>query len=99
MFKDKVLMITGGTGSFGNAVLKHFINNGVGLRQLMDIGMYSIKNYEFVDWDKLFNYANEFNISTFIHCIYSVLEDFYNVKMRDINYPKHLIDKLDYTDF
>lgn len=78
---------------------KHFINNGVGLRQLMDIGMYSIKNYEFVDWDKLFNYANEFNISTFIHCVYSVLEDFYNVKMRDINYPKHLIDKLDYTDF
>ena len=27
MFKDKVLMITGGTGSFGNAVLKHFINS------------------------------------------------------------------------
>ena len=27
MFKDKVLMITGGTGSFGNAVLRHFINS------------------------------------------------------------------------
>ncbi len=27
MFKDKVLMITGGTGSFGNAVLKHFLNS------------------------------------------------------------------------
>ncbi len=26
MFKDKVLMITGGTGSFGNAVLNRFIN-------------------------------------------------------------------------
>lgn len=26
-FKDKVLMITGGTGSFGNAVLKKFINS------------------------------------------------------------------------
>jgi len=25
MFKDKVLMITGGTGSFGNAVLKKFL--------------------------------------------------------------------------
>jgi FlaA1/EpsC-like NDP-sugar epimerase len=24
MFKDKVLLITGGTGSFGNAVLKDF---------------------------------------------------------------------------
>lgn len=30
MFKDKVLMITGGTGSFGNAVLKHFLNTDIG---------------------------------------------------------------------
>jgi len=27
MFKDKILMITGGTGSFGNAVLQRFINS------------------------------------------------------------------------
>ena len=27
MFKDKVLMITAGTGSFGNAVLKHFLTS------------------------------------------------------------------------
>ena len=26
VFKDKTLMITGGTGSFGNTVLKHFMN-------------------------------------------------------------------------
>jgi UDP-glucose 4-epimerase len=29
MFKDKVLLITGGTGSFGNAVLKRFLNSGL----------------------------------------------------------------------
>lgn len=29
MFKDKVLMITGGTGSFGNAVLSHFLNSDI----------------------------------------------------------------------
>ena len=29
MFKNKVLMITGGTGSFGNAVLKRFLDSGV----------------------------------------------------------------------
>jgi UDP-glucose 4-epimerase len=29
MFKDKVLMITGGTGSFGNAVLKRFLATDV----------------------------------------------------------------------
>lgn len=29
MFKNKVLLITGGTGSFGNAVLKRFLNSDV----------------------------------------------------------------------
>jgi UDP-N-acetylglucosamine 4,6-dehydratase len=29
MFNDKVLMITGGTGSFGNAVLKRFLNTEI----------------------------------------------------------------------
>lgn len=29
MFKDKVLLITGGTGSFGNAVLKHFLESDI----------------------------------------------------------------------
>ena len=30
MFKDKVLMITGGTGSFGNSVLRRFLKTDVG---------------------------------------------------------------------
>jgi len=30
MFKDKTLLITGGTGSFGNAVLKRFLNTDIG---------------------------------------------------------------------
>ncbi|WP_304226139.1 polysaccharide biosynthesis protein [Gracilinema caldarium] len=30
MFKDKILLITGGTGSFGNAVLKRFLNTNIG---------------------------------------------------------------------
>ena len=30
MFKDKTLLITGGTGSFGNAVLEHFLNTDIG---------------------------------------------------------------------
>ena len=29
MFKDKVLLITGGTGSFGNAVLRRFLNSEI----------------------------------------------------------------------
>ena len=29
MFKDKTLLITGGTGSFGNAVLKRFLEGEI----------------------------------------------------------------------
>jgi len=29
MFRDKILLITGGTGSFGNAVLKRFLNTDI----------------------------------------------------------------------
>ena len=36
MFKNKILLITGGTGSFGNAVLNHFINS-----DLKEIRMFS----------------------------------------------------------
>jgi len=36
MYKDKVLMITGGTGSFGNAVLNHFL-----LSDLKEIRIFS----------------------------------------------------------
>ena len=30
MFKDKTLLITGGTGSFGNAVLNKFLDTDIG---------------------------------------------------------------------
>ena len=30
IFKDKTLMITGGTGSFGNMVLKRFLDTDIG---------------------------------------------------------------------
>lgn len=29
-FKDKTLVITGGTGSFGSTVLKHFLTSNIG---------------------------------------------------------------------
>jgi UDP-N-acetylglucosamine 4,6-dehydratase len=29
MFNDKILLITGGTGSFGNAVMERFLNTNI----------------------------------------------------------------------
>lgn len=34
MFKDKTLLITGGTGSFGNAVLKRFLKEDNGIKEI-----------------------------------------------------------------
>jgi UDP-N-acetylglucosamine 4,6-dehydratase/5-epimerase len=34
MFKDKSLLITGGTGSFGNAVLHRFLNEDIGIKEI-----------------------------------------------------------------
>ncbi len=51
MFKDKVLLITGGTGSFGNAVLKRFLNMDVG-----EIRIFSRDEKKQDDMRKKFNH-------------------------------------------
>ena len=39
IFQDKVLMITGGTGSFGNAVLKRFLCTDIGEIRIFLMGV------------------------------------------------------------
>ena len=50
MFKDKTLLITGGTGSFGNAVLDRFLNTNVG-----EIRIFSRDEKKQDDMRKLYN--------------------------------------------
>ena len=50
MFKDKILLITGGTGSFGNAVLDRFLNS-----DLREIRIFSRDEKKQDDMRKLFN--------------------------------------------
>jgi len=50
MFKDKVLLITGGTGSFGNAVMKRFLHTDV-----KEIRIFSRDEKKQDDMRKLFN--------------------------------------------
>ena len=35
IFKDKTLLITGGTGSFGHTVLKHFLSTDIRSRSML----------------------------------------------------------------
>jgi UDP-N-acetylglucosamine 4,6-dehydratase/5-epimerase len=50
MYKDKVLLITGGTGSFGNAVLKRFINT-----EIREIRIFSRDELKQDDMRRLYN--------------------------------------------
>jgi len=50
MFKDKILLITGGTGSFGNAVLKIFLGTGI-----KEIRIFSRDEKKQDDMRKLYN--------------------------------------------
>ena len=50
IFKDKVLLITGGTGSFGNAVLKRFLNS-----ELKEIRIFSRDEKKQDDMRKKYN--------------------------------------------
>lgn len=52
MFKDKVLLITGGTGSFGNAVLKRFLNTDIS-----EIRIFSRDEKKQDDMRKRYNHA------------------------------------------
>jgi UDP-N-acetylglucosamine 4,6-dehydratase len=45
VFKDKILMITGGTGSFGNAVLNHFLDSDI-----KEIRIFSRDEKKFYCW-------------------------------------------------
>lgn len=50
MFRDKILLITGGTGSFGNTVLKGFLNTGI-----KEIRIFSRDEKKQDDMRKLYN--------------------------------------------
>lgn len=50
MFKDKILLITGGTGSFGNTVLKGFLNT-----EIKEIRIFSRDEKKQDDMRKLYN--------------------------------------------
>ena len=51
MFKNKILLITGGTGSFGNAVLNKFIDSNIN-----EIRIFSREEKNFIDKTKILNH-------------------------------------------
>ena len=70
VFKDKVLMITGGTGSFGNAVLNRFLQTDI-----KEIRNYCLSQIDGL-WDEVKRFENP-------HTYYVDLsEKLWNIKNR-----------------
>lgn len=79
MFKDKILLITGGTGSFGNAVLKRFINSS-----LREIRIFSRDEKKQEDMRLTFNNPK---IKFFIGDVREYLS--IKAAMKDVNFVFH----------
>ena len=79
MFKNKTLLITGGTGSFGNAVLKKFIDS--------DIKEIRIFSRDEKKQDDMRKYFNNTKLKFYIGCV----RDYSSVlsAMRGVDYVFH----------
>lgn len=79
MFKDKTLLITGGTGSFGNAVLKRFLNTNIG-----EIRLFSR------DEKKQHDLLRQYN-NPKIKCYVGDVRDMFSIRnvMRGVDYVFH----------
>lgn len=81
-FKDKILLITGGTGSFGNAVLKRFLNT-----EIKEIRIFSRDELKQDDMRHYFQ-ANHLDLSDKLK--------FYIGDVRDINSVRNAMHGVDY---
>lgn len=57
---------------------KHFMNNGVGMRQFMDIAVVA-KNQEDLDWDWIEKKLIELKLQRFAHACYSLIVDWFDI--------------------
>ncbi len=77
--------------------VKHFFHGGVGIRQVVDIVMYSEAYGEKIDWDKLYDILKDLNIYVLIVNLFAMAHDLLEFDYTKIRVPEG-IDKSDYQD-
>lgn len=76
---------------------KHFFHGGVGIRQVVDIVMYSEAYGDKVNWDRLYDILKELNIYVLIVNLFAMAHDQLEFDYTKIRVPEG-IDKSDYQD-
>ena len=78
-------------------LVKHFFHGGVGIRQLLDIVMYSEAYGDKVNWDRLYDILKDLNIYVLITSLFAMAHDLLEFDYTKIRVPEG-IDKSDYQD-
>ena len=77
--------------------VKHFFHGGVGIRQVVDIVMYSEAYGDKVKWDRLYDILKDLNIYVLITSLFAMAHDQLEFDYTKIQVPEG-IDKSDYQD-
>lgn len=77
--------------------VKHFFHGGIGIRQVVDIVMYSEAYGDKVDWDRLYDILKDLNIYVLIVNLFAMAHDQLEFDYTKIRVPEG-IDKSDYQD-
>lgn len=77
--------------------VKHFFHGGVGIRQVVDIVMYSEAYGDKVNWDRLYDILKALNIYVLIVNLFAMAHDLLEFDYTKIKVPEG-IDKSDYQD-
>ena len=73
--------------------VKHFLHSGAGIRQVLDIVVYSETYQDDIDWKKIFEILKYFQVDELILNLFSMAHDYF-----DFNINQLKIDHLDYQD-
>lgn len=77
--------------------VKHFFHGGVGIRQVVDIVMYSEAYGDKVNWERLYDILKDLNIYVLIVNLFAMAHDQLEFDYTKISVPEG-IDKSDYQD-
>ena len=77
--------------------VKHFFHGGVGIRQVVDIVMYSEAYGDKVNWDRLYDILKDLNIYVLITSLFAMAHDQLEFDYTKIRVPEG-VDKSDYQD-
>ena len=75
--------------------VKHFLHGGVGIRQILDIIMYSEVYGEYIHWDMIYQILDEAHVYTLIMNIYVLSHDYFAYDYNHMRLPD-LFCELDY---